>query len=335
MPRDRRIVIPGGVYHIIIRGLERKKIFADLKDRQEFLNRLAASLVKTKARCYAWVLMPNHVHLMVQTTCQSVTDLMRKVLTGYAVYFNQRHNRHGYLYQNRYKSILCQDEVYFHELLRYIHLNPIRAKILQTMNQLDCYPWSGHICLIGGRQSAWQSTDEVLSRFGKNAKEAVQKYKIFMQEGLGKKNGIDFSKGRFVRVSSKWSEVAAEKRKKEFWRGDQRILGDDVFIAQTLKRAEESVAKNEVLMKNGWNIEKVAERACAVCGIGINDLKRKGRANAISKAKGLLCFFAHIELGMSLTSIGRYLSISQPAVSKSVLIGKKISHEEGINLLSY
>ena len=108
MPRDKRINLPGVIYHVISRGIERRKIFIDKADREEFLRRLGDGLEKTSCQCIAWSLMPNHLHLLIRTGERALSDLMRKLLTGYAVYFNRRHKRHGYLYQNRYKSILCQ-----------------------------------------------------------------------------------------------------------------------------------------------------------------------------------------------------------------------------------
>ena len=140
MPRNKRLHIPGGIYHVISRGIERRDIFSDNVERKEFLSRLENVLQKTGAQCLAWVLMSNHFHLLMRTGSQSLSDIMRKLLTGYALYFNRRHNRHGHLYQNRYKSVLCQEDVYLEELVRYIHLNPLRAHIVKTLDELDIYP---------------------------------------------------------------------------------------------------------------------------------------------------------------------------------------------------
>ena len=144
MPRDKRLQITGGVYHVISRGIERRDIFMDDDDRKEFISRLEQALEKTGAQCLAWCLMSNHFHLLVRTGKQSLSDLMRKLLTGYAIYFNRKHKRHGYLYQNRYKSVLCQEDVYLLELVRYIHLNPLRVNLVSSLEALDVYPWTGH-----------------------------------------------------------------------------------------------------------------------------------------------------------------------------------------------
>lgn len=119
---------PGALHHNIIRGIERKAIFRDDRDRERFLERLESVLVETSMPCYAWALMKNHAHLLLRTGLAPVATVMRRLLTGYAQDFNRRYRRHGQLFQNRYKSILCEEDPYLLELVRYIHLNPLRAK---------------------------------------------------------------------------------------------------------------------------------------------------------------------------------------------------------------
>lgn len=119
MPRQARLNIAGAIYHVITRGIERREIFKDEEDREEFLIRLGEGIKKVECRCYGWALMSNHIHLIIGTGTKSLSELMKRVLTGYAIYFNKKHKRRGYLFQNRYKSILCQEEVYLLELVRY------------------------------------------------------------------------------------------------------------------------------------------------------------------------------------------------------------------------
>lgn len=111
MPRQSRIDGSGALHHIICRGIERRDIFFDDRDRDDFVSRLGAILTETATACYAWALIPNHFHLMLQTGRIPITNVMSRLLTGYATKFNHRHNRHGHLFENRYKSILCQEEL--------------------------------------------------------------------------------------------------------------------------------------------------------------------------------------------------------------------------------
>jgi len=134
------------------RGIERRKLFRDDKDRQSFLKRLAIILEETQTQCYAWALIPNHFHLLLRTGPTPLSKVMRRLMTGYAVTFNKRHKRSGHLFQNRYKSVICEEDSYLLELIRYIHLNPLRAKLVQDLKELDKYPWTGHSTLLGKRK---------------------------------------------------------------------------------------------------------------------------------------------------------------------------------------
>ena len=135
MPRKAGIDAAGALHHIIVRGIERRKIFYDDADRDAFVTRLGQVLIETHTDCFAWALIPNHVHLLLRTGLTPIATVMRRLLTGYAVQFNRRHRRHGHIFQNRYKSILCQEDPYLKELVRYIHLNPLRAGLSRIFHE--------------------------------------------------------------------------------------------------------------------------------------------------------------------------------------------------------
>jgi putative transposase len=151
---------------IIIRGIERRKIFRDNKDRDDMINRLSELLPATSTACYAWAFLPNHAHFLFRSGNAGLPTLMRRLLTGYVVTFNRRHRRHGQLFQNRYKSIICQEDLYLKELVRYIHLNPLRAKLVSKISGLNKYKYCGHSALMGKRTCPWQDEKYVLSFFG-------------------------------------------------------------------------------------------------------------------------------------------------------------------------
>lgn len=334
MPRNKRIDIPGAIHHVIVRGIERRRIFIDDKDRVNFIKRLKKSLLDTSCQCYAWVLMPNHVHLLIKTGKRSLTDMMRSLLTGYAIYFNHRHHRHGYLYQNRYKSILCQEDAYLQKLVSYIHLNPLRARIVQDLNELDDYSWSGHMALIGKKYNDWQATKEALSHFGNTIKEARCYYKKFMIENVEKMRTFDLSGGGLKRSAGGWRKIEILKKDKIFWRGDERILGDGEFVDRVLKEADERMDENERIERAGWDIEKLTLYICSLLSIEQGDLSRKGRGNTRSLAKGLLCYWGYAKLGLSGAQLARYLNVSRPAISKNVALGEKLAGERGLKLIS-
>jgi putative transposase len=172
MPRSARLDAPGVLHHVITRGIERRNIFRDDKDRENLLERIEILLPETKTACYAWALIPNHAHFLFRSGEVGLSTLMRRLLTGYAVSFNRRHNRHGQLFQNRYKSIICQEDAYLKELVRYIHLNPLRGKIVTDVSELNKYQYCGHSVLMGKKNREWQDVEYVLSYFGTKVSDA-------------------------------------------------------------------------------------------------------------------------------------------------------------------
>ena len=128
----------------MVRGIERRDIFLDDRDRSDFVERLSQLLLKTRTDCLAWCLLPSHAHLLLRPTIGALSEMMQRLLTGYAVVFNLRHHRSGHLFQNRFKSIVCEEDSYLLELVRYIHLNPFRAGLVPSLGKLDTFKWSGH-----------------------------------------------------------------------------------------------------------------------------------------------------------------------------------------------
>ncbi len=166
MPRKARKDPPGALHHIICRGIERRNIFRDNADRNSFIERFGRVILETQTPCFTWALISNHFHLLLKTGNVPITMVMRKLLTGYAVSFNRLHRRVGHLFQSRYKSILCQEDSYLLELVRYIHLNPLRARLVSSMKELDHYMYCGHSILVGKRKNDGQNTNYVLELFG-------------------------------------------------------------------------------------------------------------------------------------------------------------------------
>ncbi len=325
MPRKSRIDAPGALHHIIARGIERKEIFKDDTDQNNFLDRLGGILTDTKTICYAWALIPNHFHLLLRTGSVPISTIMRRLLTGYAIFHNRRHRRHGHLFQNRYKSILCQEEVYLLELIRYIHLNPLRANIVLDLNHLDRYPYVGHSVIMGKRKNNWQDIDSVLEMFDKRLGRARRGYRAFIKKGISQGKRPDLIGGGLVRSAGGWSVVKALRSAKIYQKGDERILGDGDFVERTLSLAKEALEKKYFLMAQGFDLEKVAGRVADILGMGIEEVWSAGKYRRIVEARSLLCFWAVRELGISMSSLARKLKISLPAISQSVARGEKLA----------
>jgi REP element-mobilizing transposase RayT len=329
MPRQSRIDAPGAVHHIICRGLERNTIFHDDTDRDNFVLRLATILKKTSTTCFAWALIPNHFHLLLRTGTVPVSTVMRRLLTGYAVVFNRRHNRHGHLFQNRYKSILCQEEPYLLELVRYIHLNPLRAGIVNTMKELKEYRYSGHNRLLGKDLEPWQATDEVLQRFDNSVVRAQEKYSAFVSEGVAVGKRPELVGGGLLRSAGGWSNIEAARRTGVYLISDERILGDSSFAEQVLNEAEERMDMRDVYRSQGVDLERIAQLAASLVGVDAEEVWKTGKKPLRSQARSLLCYWATRELGLTATSVGRKLCITQSAVSRAAERGEELATKRG------
>lgn len=230
MPRKARIDAPGALHHIITRGIEGRPIFQNAADREDFMERLGHIIKDTETKCFAWALIPNHFHLLLKTGTAPVAKVMLRLLTGYAVTYNLRHRRKGHLFQNRYKSILCQEDPYLLELVRYIHLNPIRANLVPDLKSLDRYAYCGHGTLMGKLKNDWQDVDGVLGLFGKRVSQARRGYKSFLAKGLDQGRRDDLTGGGLVRSVGGWKNAKAMRKAKIWQKSDERILGDGDFV---------------------------------------------------------------------------------------------------------
>jgi len=172
MPRQPRLDAPGALHHVMGRGIDGIKIFRQKDDHEDFYGRLEHLCEKKALSIYAFALMDNHFHLLVRTGKYSLSDSMRKLLTGYVVNYNRRYKRYGHLFQNRYKSILCEDDPYLLELTCYIHLNPLRSGLVKDMKELRGYERCGHSAIMGTIKRSWQDREKILACFGKRRKSA-------------------------------------------------------------------------------------------------------------------------------------------------------------------
>ncbi|MFH1952840.1 MAG: transposase, partial [Pseudomonadota bacterium] len=284
MPRLARLDAPGVLHHVIGRGIERKDVFLNSVDRNDFIARLAKLAQDGAMAVYAWSLLPNHFHLLCKTQQLPLSSSMRKLLTGYAVNFNRRHRRYGHLFQNRYKSIVCQEDAYLLELVRYIHLNLVRAGLIKDTRELNRSPWSGHSALMGHVKRDWQDTNYVLSFFGKGH-EAKTRYLDFVSAGLTKGRRPELVGGGLIRSAGGWFEVLALRRSGNKQASDQRILGEGEFVQQLLEEIDEIGGKNLRLPHDRMDLDSLAERVSGVHGVRIGELRSGSRRHEIVEAR--------------------------------------------------
>jgi len=260
---------------------------------------------------------------------------MRRLLTGYAIRFNRRHRRHGQLFQNRYKSIVCQEDVYLKELVRYIHLNPLRAKLVPDMAGLDRYTYCGHSALMGKRACAWQETTYVLSYFGQGPLKGKKNYHLYVKEGVTQGRRPELVGGGLIRSLGGWSEVKKLRRTgQDRMKGDERILGDGDFVRDVLSEANERMDRRYELKSRGYGIETLEERVLEIYRIDRDELYSKSRQKTRADARSVFCYWAVRELGIEGTQMAKRLGMSQPGVAYAVKKGERIVRDENLRMES-
>jgi REP element-mobilizing transposase RayT len=333
MPRNARIDAPGALHHVIIRGIERRKIFRSDYDRKNFLNRLPDLVFETRTNCYAWAMLDNHVHLLLRTGSAPISVFMSRLLTGYAGWFNRKYKRHGQLFQNRYKSILCQEDPYLKELVRYIHLNPLRAGLVTDIKALDAYPWCGHRVLMGESDQPWQNIEYVYRLFSSRKREAIKSYRRFVENGIAAGKRPELTGGGLLRSIGGWTGLKDFRKAGIRVKGDERILGDSAFVETVLASAQEALEEKYLLKARGIDFDQVVLRVAEVMNIKRDQVTAYGKSPQTVQARSLLCFWAHRKLGMTTIEIARRLNISQPAASRSSKRGELIEKENRFELI--
>ena len=332
MPRKARIDAPGAVHHVIVRGIERHDIFRDHQDRDNWLARLETILGETNTPCFAWALMSNHVHLLLRTGRAPLASVMRRLLTGYAVSFNRRYHRHGKLFQNRYKSILCQEDPYLKELVRYIHLNPLRAGLVNDLSSLDRYAYSGHSVLLGRKTRPWQEADYILKMFAGNRALARKRYREFVKQGVADGRRPELVGGGLIRSLGGWQAVKVIQSKGQRIKGDERILGDSDFVEAVLNASQAELDRKTAYESKGYDFDWLVDYVAAILDMKPKEVVKQGRYPKTVKARSMLLYWAHRELGISTVNLARRLKLSQPGVSHSIKRGEGLVAREGYRL---
>ncbi len=308
MPRTSRIDIPNLLQHVIVRGIEKRDIFTNDHDRLDFVTRFSRLLKSTGTECLAWALMSNHFHLLVRTSDISLSKFMRRLLTGYAVTFNLRHGRSGHLFQNRYKSIVCEEEHYLLEFVRYIHLNPLRAGLVATLDDLDSYLWCGHSVLMKKSELPGQAMAEILARFGKTFAVASKRYRSFVNDGItmGRRDNL-------VGIGTFREDRALDSELK-----DSRVLGAGDFVEQILRHTGDVGPSDRT-----FTLDHIIETVLGIFVLSPVELMSRKRSSQLANARSIICHIAYI-CGHRGVDIARRLNVTGPGVTVAARRGKAL-----------
>ncbi|MBW2410968.1 MAG: transposase [Deltaproteobacteria bacterium] len=318
MPRRARLDAPGTLHHVIVRGIEKRRIVDDVADRKNFVERLGKLADETETNIYAWALMTNHAHILLRSSEIGLSGFMRRLLTGYAIYYNRRHRRWGHLFQNRYKSIICDEDAYFEELVRYIHLNPLRAQLVKSLAQLEGYRWCGHGAIIGKINYDWQDRDYVLSWFGAKEGAARNSYRHYVEKAIHQGRRPELVGGGLIRSLGGWSAVKAMHRTGERALSDERILGSGKFVEQIIKEAEAKIKHQLPVLDQPEKIDVFISSICQKEKVSIDELKGGSRRREASRVRALIAIGLVKTHGVSLAEAARQLGVSTSAISQII-----------------
>lgn len=285
MARKPRIHYPSAVYHVILRGNAGDPIFFSDQDRYRLYLIFQYAVERFICRIHAFCLMRNHVHIVVQTGDIPLSRIMQNISLRFTKWINYSQSRTGHLFQGRYKALLIDADAYLLELVRYIHLNPVRAGIVAAADE---YPWSGHGAYLGKEQFPWLTTDYVLSMFSSDAEQARKAYDSFVQDGVGEGRRNDFHSGSC----------------------EGRILGSDTFTDEILSMVDQKSEQE-------YTLPEVIATVCAYFHISEETLRAAGKARPMSEARAIAAAIVQTAPHLRLTDLAKVLRRDISALGKA------------------
>ena len=278
MARKTRIEFEGAFYHIITRGNQRQKVFKHEDDFIKYLKTVAKYKEKYGFALYAYVLMSNHTHLLIETGKVPLSKILQGINQSYTVYYNKKYRTVGHLFQGRYKAILCDKDEYLLSLLKYIHLNPTRAKIAEPW----AYEWSSHRSYISREsKNPLVDTEKVLNMFSGNKAAACKLYRAYMED------------------------TAARIEKQDVYATvDQRILGDEEFVERIKKNASAAIKGRK--RAKAYSLPEIAGAVEQIYGVEMKEIRQRGKARRLTEAKKMISLIAN-EYGYKNKEVAEYI----------------------------
>lgn len=285
MARKPRIHLPGGLYHVMLRGNGGQPVFLTDDDRYRFYLLLQEGANRFGFRVHAFCLMKNHIHLALQCGDIPISRAMHNLSFRYTRWINWREKRAGHLFQGRYKAVLVDGDSYLLELVRYIHLNPVRAGMVESPEE---YPWSGHSAYLGKEVLLWLTRDWVLGQFGETVVKSRAGYMRFVLEGLNEEHRPEFHGSG----------------------NDTRLLGDDNFMDKCLYGTTEKPIR--------LTLQEIVNKICLAYAIDETRLKAPVQERVASEARAVVGWLANNLGGITLSEVGRFLGRDVGSISSSI-----------------
>jgi len=318
--RVARLDGTGVLHHVVVRGIERRAIFHDDFDRSEFVSRVAKQLIEGGGSCLAWSLMTNHVHLVLRTGIRPLSNMMRRLNGGYARAFNLRHERCGYLFQDRFRSYLVEDDAYLRVLIRYVHLNPLRAQMVDSLEALGRYPWSGYAELMGDAGTRLLAKHEVLAHFGSTPGEARRALAAWMRTAASSTSDEDQ-----VALESSRSTAGTED--------DGPALNDRIrWEPSGVLEPTVSELRANRLREAGWTLDVLIDWACRRLDADPVAVRAGRRTLRESRARAVVAILATRDLRLQLERVARATGVTSAGAFRASERGARYAADCGIQL---
>ena len=288
MSRKPRLHQPGALYHVLARGNAKQPIFSEDADRLQYQLYVAEALREYGHRLHAYCWMGNHIHMLVQAGEGALSRMMQVIAQRYTQWFNHKYRRVGHLFQGRYKAILVDADEYLLELVRYIHLNPVRAGLVERPEQ---YPWSGHLTYLGKAANPWLTTEWVLSQFGEGGAAARERYRRFVDQQPE------------PMMAAQLSSASATGP----------ILGNDNFI-RTVMQAREHAPRPTLHA----SIEQIAQVVAAEAGVEPTELVSPSQRRQATRARAMVALLAVDHAGHTVAAVAQQLQRDTTVISRQL-----------------
>ena len=285
MPRKPRLHVPGGLYHVILRGNDRQDVFFTPADRSLFYDLLSEGVIRFGYRVHAFCLMTNHVHLALQAGETPLSVGMQNLSFRYTRHVNKTQEQVGHIFQGRYKAVLVDQDAYGLALVRYIHLNPVRANMVR---EPGAYRWSSHRAYLGRERLSWLSTEWVLAQFATSLATARSRFAAFVNQGKEEGHSALYYGGE----------------------ADNRVVGEDNFVKAAIKRPRRS--------GKSPSLRALIDYVCRLQGLDSKTLRAPGRGRQAAQARTLIAWLAVQTRAATLEEIARRFNRSASTLSHLV-----------------
>jgi REP element-mobilizing transposase RayT len=314
-----RLSIPNTVHHIRARSINNRKLFSNDIERGYFLFLLEKLLIKTGFKCLCWTLIETHYHLVIRINHHRLSVLMQQLNSEFALFCNNQRKEHGVLFQNRFKSIVIH-ESFVDETIRYVHQNPIRSGICESISALNTYKWSSHYYVVNDLISPINSSEPILQRF---SADPLIAHKLYC-DSFGKQIDSQFLK--LIRNSNRGIENKNQ--------AGTLIIGDNEYVRKILNTCNEDSLRMAAFIRKGFSLADLAQFVIKRFEISLDDLKWRGRLNKRSTARKVFACLATKDLEFTGAEVARFLNVSGTAISHLSENGISVIKDMNIKLPS-